>query len=427
MEAEQAILIQNAEVASESSRELQAQDVLIEGGVILQVGQGLKVPAGATVIDAGGKILLPGMFDMHVHLREPGRSDQESIKSGTEAAINGGVTGVVAMPNCSPAIDNGGMVRTVLDIAKRDSRIPVFSMGCITKNRDGEEMAGIAGMVEAGAVMITDNGDPVCNPQMLRHAMEYAREFDLPVASHCETRELSGKGAINEGRISYKLGIPGIPSMSEEICMARDIRVGQFTGCHIHIQCVTTARGVDTIRRYKEEGVRLTCEVAPHHLIFNEEDIVDYDTNFKVNPPLRTAEDNEALLQGLSDGVIDVIASDHAPHTEFEKQQQDFVSAPFGITGLETALPSLYHHFIATGKFGWDVLVKRYSAEPRRLLKMKAIEIAEGGAADLVLFDPKGETTFTREFMKSKGANTPFLDKMLKGRVEIVIVGGVVM
>lgn len=425
MESEQeVILIQNAAIACESGNELPVKDVLIEGGIIRQTGAGLKVPSGARVIDGSGRILLPGMFDMHVHLREPGRSDQESIKSGTEAAINGGVTGVVAMPNCAPAIDNGGMVRTVLDIAKRDSRIPVFSMGCITKNRGGEEMAGIAGMVEAGAVMITDNGDPVSNPQMLRHAMEYAREFDLPVGSHCEVKELSGKGAINEGRISYKLGIPGIPSMSEEICMARDIRLGQFTGCHVHIQCVTTARGVETIRRYKEEGVRVTAEVSPHHLILNEEDIVDFDTNFKVNPPLRTREDNEALLQGVIDGVIDVIASDHAPHTEFEKQQQDFVSAPFGMTGLETALPSLYHYFVATGKFGWDVIVKRYSAEPRRLLKMKAVAIAEGEVAELVLFDPNGESTFTREFMRSKGMNTPFLDKTLKGRVETVIVGG---
>jgi dihydroorotase len=420
MGANKPILIRGGSVASEDSSELRVQDVLVENGMITQLGSGLNA-AGAEVIDASGKIILPGLFDMNVHLREPGRSDQESIKSGTEAAINGGITGVVAMPDCSPAVDNTGMVRTVIDIAHRDSRIAVFPTGCITKGRAGEEMASIGGMVEAGAVMITDGGRPVANPQMLRHAMEYAREFDLPVASHCEVNELSGKGAMNEGKISYKLGIPGMPAIAEEICIDRDIRIGRFTGCHLHIQHVSTAAGLETIRRYKNEGVKVTCEVSPHHLIFNENDIVDYDTHFKMNPPLRTVEDNEALLQGLLDGTIDFIATGHAPHTEFEKQQQDFTSAPFGITGLETALPSLFHYFIASGKFGWDLLVKRFSAEPRRFLKKDVIAVAEGSAAELVIFDPQGETTFTREFIKSKSVNTPFLNMTLKGRVERVL------
>jgi len=253
--------------------------------------------------------------------------------------------------------------------------------------------------------------------------MEYANNFGLMLASHCETMELSGEGAMNEGKISYSLGIPGIPACSEEICLDRDIRLAQHTGAHVHIQHVTSGRGMRTIQRFKEEGVRVTCEVAPHHLIFNEEDVVDFDTNYKMNPPLRTRGDNEELLQGLIDGVFDVIATDHAPHTEFEKNQ-DFSSAPFGITGLETALPSLYHYFIKTEKFGWDLLVKRYSAEPRRLIGLEPVSIAEGQPAELVLFNPGRKTHFTRGFMRSKSVNTPFFNRELDGMIEMVLFGG---
>ncbi|WP_218280579.1 dihydroorotase [Verrucomicrobium spinosum] len=220
--------------------------------------------------------------------------------------------------------------------------------------------------------------------------------------------------------MSYSLGLEGIPAISEEICLDRDIRIAQYTGAHVHIQHVTTARGMNTIRRFKEEGVKVTCEIAPHHLIFNHEDIRDYDTSYKMNPPLRTPEDNTLLLQGLIDGVFDVIATDHAPHTEFEKKN-DFQSAPFGITGLETALPCLYDRFMSKGVFGWDVIVKRYSAEPRRIIKLPPVPVVEGGVAEFIVFDPNGSTTFTKEFMKSKSSNTPFLNQTLKGSVDVVV------
>ncbi|MEM7145959.1 MAG: dihydroorotase [Verrucomicrobiota bacterium] len=411
-----ATLYQGGKVAAEDSSELSVADVLVEGGVITAVGKGLKAPQEAEVVDCAGKVVMPSMFDVHVHLREPGQEGKETIQTGSEAAINGGVTGIVAMPNTLPAIDNGGMVQAVLDIAEDEARIPVYTTGCITKGRAGEELAEIADMRDKGAVMITDDGSPVSNPLVLRRALEYAREFDLIVASHCETMELSGAGAMNEGKVSYKLGLPGWPACSEEICLDRDIRLGQYTGSHIHIQHVTTARGMETIRRFKEDGVKVTCEVSPHHLIFNEEDVGEYDTHYKMNPPLRTAEDNERLLAGLKEGVFDVIATDHAPHTAFEKNQ-DFGSAPFGITGLETAVPSLYHHFVKDGKLGWDVVVKRYSAEPRRLLGIEAAAIAEGQRAELIVFDPERETVFTKEFMQSKSSNTPFLDQSVSGMV----------
>ncbi|MDG1853400.1 MAG: dihydroorotase [Verrucomicrobiales bacterium] len=417
------ILLKQASVASEDSADLFESDVLVENGVIKAVSSSLDSSDGTRVIDAKGKVLLPGLFDLHVHVREPGQTSKETIRTGSEAAINGGVTGIVAMPNTAPAIDSGGMVRSVLEIAGRDSRVEFFTTGCITKERAGEEMAAIGGMKDAGVVMITDDGSPVENPQLLRRAMEYAREFDLPLASHCETMQLSGAGAMNEGKRSYKLGVPGIPSISEEICIARDIQIAAYTGAHLHVQHVTTARGMEIIRRAKNDGVKVTCEVAPHHLIFNENDIVNYDTYFKMNPPLRTEEDNEKLLEGLIEGVFDVIATDHAPHTEFEKKQQDFEAAPFGITGLETALPSLYHHYIKEGKFGWDLLVKRYAAEPRRILNLDQVSVKEGSRAELVLFDPQSTTIFTQEFMKSKSPNTPFLDKELQGSIDLVMNG----
>ena len=417
------IFIKQASIAKEGVSDLEEADVLIEGGLIKSVGVGLKVPDQARIIEAKGKVVLPGLFDVHVHLREPGQTSKETIKTGTRSAINGGVTGVVAMPNTIPAIDSGGMVRSVLEIAKTDSGIQFFTTGCITKGREGKEMAAISGMKDAGVVMITDDGSPVENPQLLRRAMEYAREFDLPLASHCETMQLSGPGAMNEGRRSYKLGIPGIPSISEEICISRDIQIAAYTGAHLHIQHVTTAAGMEIIRRAKNDGVKVTCEVAPHHLIFNENHITDYDTYYKMNPPLRTEEDNVRLFDGLIEGVFDVIATDHAPHTEFEKRQQDFEAAPFGITGLETVLPSMFHYFINENKMDWGAMVQRYSSEPRKLLGHDPVSISEGEKAELVIFDVNGETVFTKEFMESKSPNTPFLDKTLKGSVELVVVG----
>jgi dihydroorotase len=411
-------LYRAALIASEYHREPRRADVLVEGDRIIGVADSIEGLSDATLIDCAGQILLPSLFDVHVHAREPGREDKETILSCSEAAINGGITGMVLQPNTNPAIDSAAAVQNVLDIAREKSRIwpSVFTTGAITKGRKGEELAGIAGMKGRGVAYLTDDGDPVSNPQVLRRAMEYAKQFDLALASHCEVKELSGKGCMHEGSVSYSLGLQGIPSISEEICIARDIRLAEYVGVHLHIQHVSTELGMNTIRRAKDRGIRVTCEVAPHHLIFNHEHIGNYDTHYKMNPPLRTAADNAALLQGLIDGIFDVIATDHAPHTEFEKNQ-DFASAPFGITGLETALPSLFHHYIAKGAFGWDLLVKRYANEPRRLIKLADTEIKEGNIAEFILFDPARSTTFTPGFMKSKSKNTPFLNQTLQGQV----------
>jgi len=416
------LLIKSARTPSEDNDDLVLADVLVQDGVIKSIGQEIAAEPDSHVIDGSGKILSPAMFDTHIHMREPGQEAKETIKTGTEAAINGGVTGVVLMPNTSPAIDSAAMVRTIYEIAERDSRIPVYTSGCITKGREGKELAGIDGMLQLGVKMLTDDGDAVPDMMLLKRAMEYAGEFDCFFASHCEVLELSGPRALNEGKVSYKLGIQGTPACSEEICMDRDIRLAHATGARLHIQHVSSKIGMETIRWWKQMGAKVTAEVSPHHLLFNEEDIGNYDTHYKMNPPLRTSEDNAALLEGLKDGVFDIIATDHAPHTPFEKEQ-DFVNAPNGITGLETAVVSLFHHFINEGEFGWSLLVNRYSAEPRRMMGLEPVPIEEGAKADFILFDPEGETTFSADFMRSKSENSPFLDKTLNGSIDLVVVG----
>jgi dihydroorotase len=311
----------------------------------------------------------------------------------------------------------------VLEIARRDSRIPVFTSGCVTKGRHGRELAGIEGLRAAGVMMLTDDGDTTADPAVLYRAMRYATEFGMFFASHCEVPELAGPRALNCGAMSYRLGIKGSPACAEEIIIDRDIRLAHATGAHIHIQHVSTRLGMETIRWWKQRGdVKVTAEVAPHHLLFTDADVGDFDTHFKMNPPLRGLSDNEGLLEGLLDGTIDMIATDHAPHTPFEKSQ-DFVSAPNGITGLETALVSLHHHFVAGGKFGWDVIVRCYSAAPRRLMGLPAAGIEPGLPADLLLFDPEKPTTFSAGFMRSKSHNSPFLDRTLMGSVDLVVLG----
>jgi dihydroorotase len=315
------------------------------------------------------------------------------------------------------------VVAAVLANAARTSRIPIHTSGCVTKDRAGSELAAIDGMRSLGVRMLTDDGDTTADPAVLYRAMQYASELGMFFASHCEVPELAGPRALNEGVTSYRLGIKGSPACAEEIIIDRDIRLAHATGAHIHIQHVSSRLGMETIRWWKSRGdVRVTAEVTPHHLLFTEEDIGDYDTHYKMNPPLRTRADTEGLLQGLIDGVFDLIATDHAPHTPFEKSQ-DFTSAPNGITGLDTALVSLYHHFVASGRFGWDLIVRRYAAEPRRLMGISVPEIAPGHPADLILFNPGGSTTFTPEYMKSKSHNTPFLNQTLNGSVDLVVLG----
>jgi dihydroorotase len=420
------LFLKNCLIAHEDSPNLTPGHVWVEDGIIRAVGMDVPQPPHAREIDAEGRVLLPAMFDAHVHFREPGFEGKETIASGARAAINGGVTGVVMMPNTSPALDNPATIRSVLDAGKTTG-ITVLTSGCITKGRQGKELAAIDGMRKLGVTMLTDDGDSVDDPAVLYRAMQYAKEFGMFFASHCEVPELAGPRALTEGPTAFRLGIKGSPPCAEEIIIDRDIRLAHATGAHIHIQHVSSALGMETIRWWKERGdVKVTAEVAPHHLMFSEDDIGDFDTHYKMNPPLRTKRDNALLLEGLKQGVFDLIATDHAPHTAFEKSQ-DFVSAPNGITGLETALISLYHYYVRSNSFGWDLVVKRYSAEPRRFMGLEPVPIEKGKSAEFVLFNPSAQTTFTRDYMQSRSENTPFLGQTLQGSIDLVVKNGQIL
>lgn len=398
-------------------------DLLVENGIITRLAPRLDAPPGAEEIDATGHILLPGLCDAHVHLREPGREDAETIAGGTEAAIAGGFTRLLAMPNTDPPIDTGGMVTFVQAMAAARARIPVSVAGCLTQQRQGQKLAEIADMTERGAVMVTDCNHALQDAYVLRRALEYTRHFDVVVGVYPDTPSLSAGGVMHEGRESFRLGLPGIPAMAEEIGIERDLRVAQATGGRIHVQNVSTARGVASIRRLKSEGVRVTAETTPHHLLLNHTALEGYDTRYKMMPPLRTEEDQAALLEGLKDGTLDMIATGHAPHTDFEKNL-DFLNAPFGVVGLETALPVLYTELVHPGKLTWDELATLLSHAPRRLLRLDPLSLKEGAPLEAVLFDPRAETPVTREHLRSKSFNSPWLGRTLAGKVTHVFRGG---
>jgi dihydroorotase len=416
----QPLLIRSAEVVR-ASGSTEVCDVLLQDGKIVAVDAQIAPPEGVRVIEAKGMVLLPGLFDTHAHLREPGHEDAETIATGALAALRGGITGLVMMPDTIPPIDNGGMVQSVLDVASKvPAKLDFLVAGCISKRGRGEELAEIADMMERGAVMITDEPNAVGNPQVLRRALQYTRGLGLLVTTNVDIPELTGSGCMNDGKTSYRLGLPGMHSCSEEICLARDIRLAQSVNTRIHIHHISTARSVETIARYKKEGMAVTVGVTPHHLIFSEENVGDYDTNFKVKPPLRTKDDRLALQQGLREGIIDVISTDHSPYTEFEKEQE-FATAPFGMTSLDTALPSLYANLIQPGVLDWGTLVSRFSRNPRRLVGLPVASVEPGQRANLVLFNPHATSTFIRADLGSKSLNTPYLNQTIQGQVALVV------
>lgn len=416
-------LFSNARIASSASPELVAADVLVDDdGRIAKVAAGLEPKSGVEIVDCAGCILVPGMFDLHVHSREPGAEHKETLATCADAALHGGVTGMVLMPDTDPPVDTGNLVKSLRDLASENSSIPMLVSGCLTKRREGEELAGFSGMASRGVAMLTDSDRSVPCPDLLRRCMEYATDFGLLVTSSCDTPALSKAGALNEGAVSYRLGLPGTPAISQEIAIDRDIRVAQHTGARLHLQQISTANGVRAVAAAKDSGTAVTCEVSPHHLLLSEEAIVDYDTRYKVAPPLRLPVDVEALIEGLLDDTIDAIATNHAPHTEFEKSA-DFGSAPFGVSGLETAVLALYDGFIARDRFGWDLLIRKYSDAPRAIVGREPVRVAEGEKADFFVFDPGAETAITRDYLRTKSPVTPFLDRTLAGAIRDTVVG----
>jgi dihydroorotase len=397
----------------------------IEDGVIRQVGQGL-VAQGIPVMDAAGLVVAPGFIDLHVHLREPGREDEETIESGSRAAAAGGFTTVCCMPNTSPVNDNPAVTRYIMEKAARVAVIRVLPVGAITEGSKGERLAEIGEMVEAGAVGVSDDGKGVMNSQLMRRAMEYSLPFNIPVIEHCEDDLLAGKGVMNEGFYSTFLGLKGISRLAEDHMAARDLQLAELTGAHLHIAHLSTRGTLALVREAKKRGIRVTCEVAPHHFSLTDAACCGYDTNTKMNPPLRTEEDVEALIEGMADGTVDCIATDHAPHNPNEKALE-FDRAPFGILGLETALGLALTRLVQPGKISLSRLVELFTIGPARIIRQPLGTLLAGSEADITLFSPELEWTYNVAETCSRSRNTPFHGTKMRGCAAAAIVRGQVV
>lgn len=404
-------------------------DIIIEDGVIRSITLHRGDPeetegdTGADrVIDASGMYVLPGLVDMHVHLREPGFEHKETIKTGTLAAVRGGFTSVCSMPNTRPVNDNETVTEFILRKAQADGACHVFPIGAITKGQKGEELAEMGMMYEAGCVAFSDDGMPVMNSLIMRRALEYSKRFRLPIISHAEDRTLSAGGVMNEGSVSYQLGLKGIPREAEIIMIRRDIELARLTGGRLHIAHVSTAEGVEAIREAKRDGLDLTAETCPHYFTLTDEAVRGYRTVAKVNPPLRTAHDVEAVKEAIADGTIDVIATDHAPH-HMDEKLCEFDKAAFGISGLETAL-SISLRLVREGLIDISCLVEKMATNPARILNLKKGELQEGGDADITVVDPEKDWRVDAERFLSKGKNTPFEGFHLQGRPVVTICKG---
>jgi dihydroorotase len=403
------------------SRQLDAiGDVWIVGDRIAEPRADLRADR---TIDARGRIVSPGWIDMHVHLREPGREEDETIASGAAAAVAGGVTSVACMPNTEPPLDNQAAVEFVYLQAKRAGMANVFPIGCVTKGRAGEELAEIGQMVAGGAVAFTDDGSPVASAEMMRRALEYSTMFDKAILSHCEDLDLTRGGVMHEGLVSLDLGLRGMPALAEELHVFRDIELARLTGGRVHILHVSTAGSVKLIRRAKHDGVRITGEACPHHFLLTDESLRTFDSNFKMAPPLRTQADVDAVLAGLIDGTLDVIATDHAPHAP-EKKAREFDQCPNGILGVETLLPLCVTHLIDRGHLSWPQLIEKVTINPARVLSIDRGTLKPGAPADVTIIDPDCTWTIDVGQFRSRSRNCPFHGWPVKGRAEVVIVGG---
>lgn len=419
------LLIRNGRLLDPAHRRDEVTDVLIENGKISRIGKALKSdgPKSETqVIDGTDKWVVPGLLDVHVHLREPGFEYKETIKTGTEAAAAGGFTSVCCMPNTNPVNDNQAVTRLIREKARQEGRVHVFPIGAITKGSNGEELSEIGDLVEAGCVAITDDGKPVMNSAVMRRAMEYSLAFDLPVIDHCEDESLMNGGVMNEGVVSMELGLRGIPAAAEEVMVARNLILAELTGARLHLAHVSTAGSVRLVREAKSRGVRVSAETCPHYFILTEEAVRGYNTNAKMNPPLRTVQDRDAIRQGLKDGTLDVIATDHAPHTADEKNRE-FDLAPFGIVGLETALP-LTLRLVEEGVLSLEEAVAKLTVNPARVMRLNKGHLGIGADADLCLIDPEATWNVDPRRLRSRSNNTPFAGWRIKGLVAMTIVDG---
>jgi dihydroorotase len=416
------LIVRQGRVVDPSQKLNKVVDIGIEEGRVAEIAPRIR-KRGRKEIDARGLVVCPGFIDMHVHLREPGREDSETIESGTSAAARGGFTGVACMPNTSPVNDSEAVTAFILERAREASRIAVYPIGAITKGSQGETLAEIGEMHRTGIVAISDDGRPVQNSQVMRRAMEYSCVFGLPIIDHCEDRDLSAGGCMNEGYYSTLLGLRGINPAAEELHVVRDCVLARQTGAQLHIAHISTLQSLSAVARAKKEGVRVTCEVTPHHLLLTDARVTSYDTNTKMNPPLRSQEDVDALVQGLSSGAIDVLATDHAPHNINDKMLE-FDRAPFGVVGLETAVGLILDRFVRTGLIGLERLVELFSTNPARILRLERGTLSPGSWADLTVLDCERQWEVRSSEFLSRSRNTPFEGWKLRGGPAMTIVKG---
>ncbi len=416
------ILIKGGRVVDPSNGVDKKADLLIVNGKIKKIG-GTNSGFKGKTINAEGKIVVPGLIDLHTHLREPGNERKETIETGLNAAIKGGFTAVCAMPNTDPACDNQAQVKFLLDKAEKIQKARLYPIGAITEKREGKNLSEMGDLKEAGAVALSDDGDSVSDPKLMRRALEYASMVGILVMDHCEDNVLAGDGVMHEGYWSTALGLAPIPSEAESTIVDRNIRLAELAGARIHIAHVSAAESVEIIRRAKKKGINVTAETTPHHITLKDEDLKTYDTNLKVNPPLRTQGDIKALKKGLKDGTIDAIATDHAPHMINEKEKE-FNYAPFGMIGLETAVSLAVMGLIDEGILDWPALVEKLSLNPARILGVEEGTLREGSRADVTIIDPDKEWVYEKKDIMSLSSNSPFIGWTMKAKVTDVLVEG---
>jgi len=414
--------IKNGRVIDPASGRDAAGDVYsVDGHIVASLSAEQKT--SARVIDAAGMVVCPGLVDIHVHLREPGQTHKETIQTGSWAAAAGGFTSIVCMPNTSPPADNAGTIQYIVDAIKREALVHVYPTGCITVGMKGEALAGIGSLKRAGVIAITDDGMCVQHNELMRRAVEYAHMFGLPVMDHCQDESLTQGAVMNEGLVSLRLGLRGWPAAAEDIIVSRNVILSTHTGAHIHLQHMSSGTAVEIVRRAKQRKVNVTCEASPHHIALTDESVIGYDTNFKMNPPLRTETDRRTIIEGIKDGTIDCIATDHAPHTNYEKDKE-FDYAPFGIIGLETALPVTIDVLHRQEGMSLPDVLALMTCKPASIVKLPAGTLAPGAIADICVFHPDEKWTVDATALQSKSANSPWLGKEMRGRVRYTIVAG---
>ena len=417
------LVIKNAIIVNADKMHKEPQDILIEKGMIIKIGKSFSAD-GVKVIDATGKLVMPGLIDMHVHLREPGREDKETIETGSKAAAKGGFTTVLCMPNTTPVIDNAMIVEAILKEAKRVGLVNVIPVGAITRGQNGAELTDMFELKQAGCLALSDDGKTVGNSRLMRLAMEYSQMAGLFLIEHCQDPDLWCKGVMNEGDVSTVLGLKGDPGISETVIVGRDIELARYLTARIHLAHMSLQRSVELIRFAKSQGIAVTAEACPHHFTLTDDAVKTFDTNRKVNPPLRTKEDVEAIKEGLQDGTIDCIVTDHAPHTAEEKEM-DYDHAPCGMIGLETAVGLTVTELVEKGVLSWTQMAERMSAAPARIVGLNNKgAIREGADADITIIDPEKVWEVRKEDIVSKSKNSPFIGRKLKGAVAVTICGG---